>query len=570
MKTRWGNKLNPDAILNEYPRPQMVRDHFLILNGFWNYAITESSERSTQFDGDILVPFSPESELSGVNRVLTKDQYLWYQREIVLPENFFRDRLLLHFGAIDQMATVYLNGNEIGSHFGGFTSFSLDITAAWLKNDRNIIAVRVQDSTDFSWNTRGKQRWKPGGIWYSPQSGIWQTVWLESVPSDYIHSIQITPDFDAACVRFFICSKHNLPCLLEISGSEFRFSSNESVTIPMPNFLPWTPDQPYLYSFKAQLAEDKISGYFGMRKFSIDSDSDGQKRFFLNNQPIFLSGLLDQGYYSDGLLTAPSDEAMIYDIQTAKSMGFNLLRKHVKIEPLRWYYHCDRLGMIVWQDMPNGGAAYNDWLISAPVVKNFRINDRHYKWLGRKEKASRDQYYIELDEMIRHLYNVVSIGMWVPFNEGWGQFDAIEVTKRIRITDSSRTIDSASGWFDQLTGDFLSRHVYFKKYRYKKDKLNRAVILSEFGGYSYRIEGHVYSKNNFGYKRLKSEEEFQKAFISLYENEVIPYKMQGLTAAVYTQLSDVEDELNGLLTYDREIIKISPEIVRGINRRLLT
>jgi beta-galactosidase/beta-glucuronidase len=333
-------------------------------------------------------------------------------------------------------------------------------------------------------------------------------------------------------------------------------------------FIPWTPENPHLYDLTVTMGQDCVRSYFGMRKFSVERDDRGVKRLFLNNKPCFHNGLLDQGYYSDGMYTAPSDEAMIFDIQTAKDMGFNMLRKHIKIEPLRWYYHCDRLGMLVWQDMINGGGAYHSATIVSPLITGIHFKDNHYKWFARVDPEGRRQYYAELEEMIHHLYNAVSIAMWVPFNEGWGQFDAKAAAKRILELDTTRTIDHASGWHDQYIGDIKSLHVYFKKYRFKKDKLDRAVVLSEFGGYNYREEGHCYNEKDFGYKRFKTREELLNAYRALYENEILPAKRKGLCAAVYTQLTDVEDELNGLITYDRKVVKLPIDAVKRINEKV--
>ncbi len=566
MKTIWGEKLDKSNILPEYPRPQMVRESYFNLNGIWNYAITESENLPDNFDGEILVPFSPECELSGVKRSLSPTQTLWYQRVFILPEDFNIGRVLIHFGAVDQVATVFINGIEVCTHVGGYTPFSADITSSL--QEENTILVKVRDYSDTSYHSRGKQKSKRGGIWYTAQSGIWQTVWLESVPAEYIIGLRITPLFDESAVELTVIAQGSYECCAHIASDVITFMSNTLTKISMPSFIPWTPENPHIYDLKIKMGEDLVKSYFGMRKFSIEPDKDGVKRLFLNNEPYFHNGLLDQGYYSDGMYTAPSDEAMIFDIQTAKDMGFNMLRKHIKIEPLRWYYHCDRIGMLVWQDMINGGGDYRFMTITSPVMTGKHIKDNNYKRFAREEEEGRIQYYRELDEMINHLYNSVSIAMWVPFNEGWGQFDAKEAVKRIQKLDTTRTIDHASGWHDQFIGDIKSLHVYFKKYVFKKDKLNRAVILSEFGGYNFRINGHSFNEKDFGYKRFESEEAFLEAYRNLYENEIIPAKEQGLCAAVYTQLTDVEDELNGLITYDRKTIKLPIEKIRAINAKI--
>lgn len=566
MKTAWGEALDPNRILQEYPRPQMQRDSYLNLNGAWSYAITETERPPAQFDGEILVPFSPECELSGVMRSLSPAQTLWYQRKLRLPAAFRAGRVLLHFGAVDQTATVYVNGVEVCTHEGGYTPFSADITANL--REENTVLVKVRDLSDTSSASRGKQKSNRGGIWYTAQSGLWQTVWAECVPQDYIQSLRVTPLFDESAVELTVCSEGSHPCTAQVGEHTVSFLSNQPVRLQMESFLPWTPETPHLYDLAVSMGEDRVKSYFGMRKFSVEPDENGVKRLFLNNRPYFHNGLLDQGYYSDGMYTAPSDEAMIFDIQTAKSMGFNMLRKHIKIEPLRWYYHCDRLGMLVWQDMMNGGGDYSRVTITSPLITGIHFKDSHYKWFARADAQGRRQYYAELDEMIRHLYNAVSIAMWVPFNEGWGQFDAREAVRRILRLDSTRTIDHASGWHDQKIGEIKSLHVYFKKYRFHPDKLGRAVVLSEFGGYNFRVNGHSFNEKDFGYKRFETEEALFGAYRSLYENEILPAKKQGLCAAVYTQLTDVEDELNGLISYDRRVVKLQVEAVREINGRV--
>ena len=566
MKTKWGESLDKNNVLTEYPRPQMERDSYLNLNGIWQYAITENDKFPDIFDGDILVPFSPECELSGVMRSLSPKQILWYKRDFNLPLDFNLGHVILHFGAVDQAATVYINGVEVCSHVGGYTPFTADITTNLIKE--NTIVVKIRDYSDTSYHSRGKQRMNRGGIWYTAQSGIWQTVWMESVPKDYISALRITPLFDESAVGLTVVSDSSNLCCVKLDETEVSFLSNVPMKIPMQGFIPWTPECPHLYYFTVTMGEDKVRSYFGMRKFSVNADESGVKRLFLNNKPYFHNGLLDQGYYCDGMYTAPSDEAMIFDIQTAKDMGFNMLRKHIKIEPLRWYFHCDKIGMLVWQDMINGGGSYNAMTVCSPLVTGIHFKDNHYKWFGREDAKGRRQYYIELDEMINHLYNVVSIAMWVPFNEGWGQFDTDKVMEHILKLDKTRMIDHASGWHDQKIGEIKSWHVYFRKYRYKPDKLRRAVVLSEFGGYNFRVSGHSIDDKDYGYRRLKTAEELMKAYLNLYESEILPARRKGLCAAVYTQLTDVEDELNGLITYDRKVIKLPKEKVKEINERV--
>ncbi len=568
MKTIWGEQLDRNNILPEYPRPQLVRDSYINLNGEWSYAITGTEDKPAAFDGTILVPFSPECELSGVNRRLSPDEYLWYERTFSLPEGFNKGRVLLHFGAVDQTAWVYLNGTEVCCHVGGFMPFCADITAQL--GEINTLTVKVQDLSDTSWHSRGKQATNAKGIWYTAQSGIWQTVWLESVPEDYISSLRITPDFDNSSVEITAVSDSSASgCIRLEDGRQFAVNANEPVIVPMPDFEAWSPENPKLYSVSVTLGSDEVSSYFGMRKFSVEPDETGIRRLFLNGKPYFHNGLLDQGYYPDGLLTPPSDEAMIYDIATMKKYGFNMLRKHIKLEPLRWYYHCDRLGMLVWQDMINGGEKYKFTTISVPLVTGKHKKDNRYRKFGRKNADGRAQYYVELDEMLDTLYNSVSIAMWVPFNEGWGQFDAAKAVERIMVRDSTRTIDHASGWHDQYIGQTKSLHVYFRPYKFKKDKLGRAVMLTEFGGYNCAVKDHCnIARFEFGYKKASDASELLKQYRLLYENQIIPAKKQGLCATVYTQVTDVEDEVNGLLTYDRKVEKLPAGELQRINAQL--
>ncbi len=552
--------------LQEYPRPQMVRDSYINLNGEWQAAFTPLGENPAEYDLKICVPFSPEAKLSGVGRTLTAQENLWYKRTFSLPESG-GVRTLLHFGAVDRFATVYVNGQKVGSHMGGYNAFYFDITE-FVNDGENELCVCVCDDTDKSEHSRGKQKSARGGIWYTPQSGIWQTVWIEQVPHSYITAIKVTPLFDESAVDFYIEANEKMPCKILLEGGEFYGDTLTHLRIPLENFVAWTPENPHLYDYTATAGKDSVKGYFGMRKFSVEPDENGVKRLFLNGRPYFHTGLLDQGYWPDGLYTPPTDKAMIDDIMLAKKMGFNMLRKHIKVEPMRWYYHCDRLGMLVWQDMINGGGNYNLLAVSMPLVLDEHIKDNHYGLFARKDKACREQYYTELLEMVNQLYSCVSIAMWVPFNEGWGQFDAAKAVELIKSIDTTRTIDHASGWHDQKIGDFRSWHVYFRPYKFKKDKLSRAVILTEFGGYNLRVEGHNFNDKNFGYKGYGSAEELMAAFEKLYNEQIIPAKEKGLCATVYTQLSDVEDELNGLVTYDREVVKLPFDKVCAINEKL--
>lgn len=572
MLTKWGSSLDKEHILPEYPRPQFKREHFEILNGEWEYAISPVTLQTPpeRFEGKILVPFSPESELSGVNRTLKVNECLWYRRLLEAPLGYDpnTEDLLLHFGAVDQFAEVRLNGVTLAHHAGGYLPFSVALSDIFVNGIPNELVVRVRDETDTACWSRGKQSSKPGGIWYTPQSGIWQTVWLERVPKRRIETIVITPLYDLSAVEFTVWTNCGGAGIIELHGNESVFLSGVPLRLSMEGFTSWSPENPHLYEFSMRFERDVVESYFAMRKFSLEQDEQGIPRLFLNNEPYFHNGVLDQGYWPDGLYTAPSDEAMIADIELMKSLGFNTLRKHIKIEPMRWYYHCDRLGMLVWQDMVNGGGLYKKTTITLPLVFGNAHADHDYAYFSREEVRGREAFTRELHETVMLLYNCPCVAQWVPFNEGWGQFDANKAVDAIRSLDATRTIDHASGWHDQKGGDVKSLHVYFKPYRFTKDSLGRAVVLSEFGGYSQHIAEHSFSQKEFGYKRFTSAEALTAAFESLYEREVIPAKEKGLAAAIYTQLSDVEQETNGFITYDREIVKMDAARVRAINLRL--
>ena len=572
MQTKWGKELDRSSILPEYPRPQFRRNNCTILNGAWDYAITASSAQipPDRFDGTILVPFSPESELSGVGYTLKPNECIWYRRIVEAPLGYDpnTEDLILHIGAADQFAEVRLNGMTLLHHAGGYLPFSALLSEAFIPGIPNEIIVKVRDETDTACWSRGKQSSQPGGIWYTPQSGIWQTVWIERAPKRRIESIRLTPQFDSAEIEVIVWTNCGGTITVELLGTEIALLSGVPQRLSMPDFAPWSPEEPKLYDIAFQFERDRVESYFAMRKFSMEQDAQGVPRLFLNNAPYFHNGVLDQGYWPDGLYTAPSDEAMIYDIELMKSMGFNMLRKHIKIEPMRWYYHCDRLGMLVWQDMVNGGGIYGKAAISLPLVFGNAHLDSDYAYFAREEVRGREAYQRELSETVNLLYNTPCIAMWVPFNEGWGQFDANKAVEAIRALDETRTIDHASGWHDQKGGDVKSLHVYYKPYRFAKDSIGRAVVLSEFGGYSQHIAEHSFSQKEFGYRRYSTAESLMSNFEKLYLHEVIPAKQKGLSAAVYTQLSDVEQETNGFVTYDREVVKFDPERVKAITAQL--
>lgn len=570
--TPWGEALNRNNPLPEYPRPQFERDSFLSLNGVWEYSIYKTqSERPENSDGEIVVPFSPESVLSGVNRIVMPDDTLYYKRSFTIPEGFNKGRVLLNFGAVDYLCEVMINGVKVGGHRGGYNPFSMEITEA-LKDGENTIEVYVTDPSDTQPQARGKQKINGTGIWYTPTSGIWQTVWLESVPDIYIEKIKITPDIDASKITVRVetnKSAKNNKIIVRDGDREIASVNYErcrDVKIAIPDQKLWSPETPFLYDLEVVCGDDSVKSYFGMRKFSTGKDEKGYVRLFLNNQPYFHNGLLDQGYWSDGLYTAPSDEALVYDIMLAKKMGFNMLRKHIKVEPYRWYYHCDKLGIIVWQDMINGGGKYSQLKVALMPTLGFKVDDTKNGGLFREDQAGREEYLKDLDEMTDALYNTVSIGVWVIFNEAWGQFDSLKVYDRLKKRDATRLIDHASGWYDQGGGDMKSIHRYFFKFKMPKNE-KRPVALSEYGGYSYQVKEHVYSDKVFGYRVYDSQDGLQKAYDSLIEGQIFPAFEKGLAAAVYTQLSDVESEINGLVTYDRKAVKFDIEKIAELNAK---
>lgn len=563
LMTVWGEHLQKEHVLEEYPRPQMVRDNYTILNGVWKYAFTKSSKMPEHYDGEILVPFSPEAYLSGVSRQLQPDEFLWYEREVILSQIPENKRLLLHFGACDERCRVYVNGAQAGFHSGGYQAFTLDITP-YIREGDNSLQVCVRDKSDISYHGRGKQRLNKGGMFYTAQSGIWQTVWYEWVPDIYVEHLRITPQYDDASVEIELFTNEKetayLPCHIviyenDLPISELTVNGMHKMTLPVPNMHSWSPVDPFLYRLRITYGEDRIDGYFGMRCFTVEKDKDNIPRLCLNHVPYFQNGVLDQGYYPESLLTPVSDKAMIQDILAAKRQGFNMIRKHCKIEPMRWYYHCDRLGMLVWQDMINGGDAYHMLCTSyiPTVFKGLRrLKDNHYRFMSRTNPKGRREWKKECLETVEQLYNCTCICTWVLFNEGWGQFDAAANTQMVRAKDGSRLIDAHSGWFDQNAGDMRSVHIYF--FELAAELSSRPYVISEYGGIACGIEKHTYSDDVFGYgsydiSTYKQEyEDMRRKLQRLY--------MQGLSAAVYTQLTDIEEEVNGILTYDRKVSKL--------------
>lgn len=582
--SRWGKELDREHIWQEYPRPNLVRDSYFNLNGEWECCISSSAEvQPHEYDRKILVPFSPETALSGVGEVLEPEMYLHYRKCFRLPEGFRKSRVLLHFGAVDQECEVFLNGTPLGQHKGGYLPFHFDVTDAL--QEENVLELRVTDETEKSPHARGKQKLAKKGIlsslFYTPQSGIWQTVWMESVAEAYIEWIKITPLYDESAVRMRIKAAGADTCagrIVQIAVmdkdkiiAQAQTQPDKDCVIKLDGFRSWSPEDPFLYDVRITMGDDVITSYFGMRKVSTGRDANGILRFFLNNKPYFFNGLLDQGYWPESLMTPPCDEALIYDIEKQKQMGYNTIRKHVKVELERFYYHCDRLGMIVWQDMPNGGGAYNMAFVAG--IANFsdsiarEMSDSNYRRFKREDREGRRQYCRDLTGMVRHLYNHPCIAAWVPFNEGWGQFDAAKITAKLRGLDKTRLINQACGWFDQKGGDMYSIHNYRRGLAVSPQE-DRVVALTEFGGYAYPVAGHMFSKKKFGYRHYSSGEALTAGYRRLIEEEVFPNVACGLSAAIYTQVSDIETEINGVMTYDREVVKLDPDTIKALNREL--
>lgn len=556
----------------EYPRPQFKRDSFLNLNGLWKFSKAKRDEEVKVLEDEILVPFSPETSNSKVPEgfSLGVDEKLIYERTLEIGDDMLKGVTLLHFGAVDQEATVYLNDNKVCYHKGGFTPFSADVTE-FIKRGENFLRVECTDVTELSEGARGKQSSKPGEIWYTPQSGIWQTVWMESAPKDCIKGIKISTD--AALKEVIIRSDCTVGQTITVFDGEkiiFTDKFTDSVTLKY-DFELWSPENPKLYDFKITAESgDEISSYFGVRSFGISKDKTGIARLTLNGKPYFFNGVLDQGYWPDGLLTPPSDKAILDELTMLKDMGFNMIRKHIKLEPLRWYYYCDKLGLIVWQDFVSGGGEYNWFHIAAFPFLGFKHKDNDYKYFSRTNEAGRKEFIDSVYETVNTLYNCTSIAVWVPFNEGWGQFDSAKVTALVKELDSSRIIDSVSGWHDQGVGktELKSLHTYYTPLAVPKD--SRPVVLSEFGGYSLKMSGHVFREDKeFGYKTFKSKSEFTEAVKNLYLGKLKPLIKKGLCAAVYTQVSDVEEEINGLITYDRKVIKMPIDEMQRINSEIM-
>lgn len=606
LTTGWGRELlrqnNEKEVLCEYPRPSMVRKEWQCLNGLWEYALRKEKKHPQDFDGKILVPFSPETRLSGVEKQLLPDMFLWYERRVELTGQMAErlaqgGRLLLHFGAVDQSCEVFVNGHKAGSHVGGYLPFTMDITAfveqvkdaSLSKIQEFRLSIRVRDVSDTSWHSVGKQTLKPGGMYYQATGGIWQTVWLEAVPKVCIKELFWEAEYDESRIRIEAriegsdakAEDYFVKLVFKNAGYEEKMLPvGEAVSVELMGFKSWSPEEPFLYEVCYMLYRkeasgpvccDSIESYFAMRKCSIGTDKDGIRRIFLNNRPYMQTGVLDQGYWPESMYTAPCEEALLYDIKTMKDLGFNMLRKHVKVEPERFYYHCDKLGMLVWQDMVNGGrknkSFYVTYLATLFQLLGIRPGDNHRILLSRQDKQGRLEYEAELKELVQRMKAHPSVVCIVPFNEGWGQFDTNRMTALVKQLNKSIIVDQASGWFDMGGGDVKSLHHYFFKFRYRPEKV-RALALTEFGGYARRIEGHTCHEKEYGYKTFSAKEALEEGYESLLKEVVLPAVEAGVSVTVYTQLSDVEEEINGILTYDREVLKMDADLLRKWNKRL--
>ena len=591
IMTRWAKEVTPENVWQEYPRPQLVRPDWLNLNGLWQYDIRdkvadlpESMDIMFDTSGEILVPFPVESALSGVKRPLLPEQHLWYKRTFTVPTGWLGQKLLLHFGAVDWEATVWVNGKQVGTHRGGYTPFSFEISEHVQFSGENELVVAVWDPTDTFGQERGKQVLAPKNIWYTAVSGIWQTVWLEPIPQTAISRLKLTPDIDSEQLEtavFLTGDTSGIEVQVElfdgdqpVAQATVAYDHAQPLTLQVLNPKLWSPESPFLYDLRVTVLRDdevvdQVTSYVGMRKFSVGDDGNGRLRLQLNNKPCFQFGPLDQGYWPDGLYCPPSDEALRSDIELTKQLGFNMLRKHVKVEPARFYYHCDKLGLIVHQDMPNGGESVGMVVSTVAVLVGWGRKDSHYSKAKRTDPAARQQFKDELQAMVDTLHNATCIGMWVPFNEGWGQFDAKAIAAWLQEYDPTRPIDHASGWFDQGGPDFKSYHIYGKKL-YKQTPKKRPILLSEFGGFSLKLPDHVWDEDaEYGYRKFGTSEALTNLYIELLEKELMPWIANGLSGAIYTQTTDVEGEVNGYITYDREVMKMDVDRITAVHNKIL-
>jgi beta-galactosidase/beta-glucuronidase len=570
IKTKWAEQVNPQNVLPEYPRPLIERSQWSNLNGLWQYAVTDAgAAEPAAFDGEILVPFPIESSLSGVMKEVGAQKELWYKRDFTVPTAWKGKNVILNFGAVDWKADVFVNDILIGSHKGGYTPFSFDITP-FLAASKNKLVVRVWDPTDRSFQPRGKQVSRPEGIWYTAVTGIWQTVWLEPVAANYITAVKNIPDVDNSIVKVTVSTaKCSLADIVDVkildkgkvvaeakgvAGSELRLKVNNPVL--------WDTENPYLYDMKVSLSSsgktlDEIKSYTALRKISVKRDANGIMRMQLNDKDLFQYGPLDQGWWPDGLYTAPTDEALLYDIKKTKDFGFNMIRKHVKVEPARWYYHCDKEGILVWQDMPSGdlGNPYSQHQYGGGADKN-------------RTQESSDNYYREWKEIINLCISNPCVIVWVPFNEGWGQFKTEYTAEWTKSYDPSRLVNPASGGNHRRCGDILDIHNYPNPRMFLFDA-ERVNVLGEYGGIGLPKEGHLWwNKSNWGYVSYKNEDETTAEYVK-FAGDLKELVKRGFSAAVYTQTTDVEGEVNGLMTYDRKVVKLTEAKVRKANLEVI-
>lgn len=571
IMTEWGENIDPNNVLPEYPRPQLVRGEWINLNGLWDYAIKPANEEMPEiFDGKILVPFAVESALSGVGKSVGVEDALWYSREFKLPKEWKNSRIRLNFGAVDWKAEVYVDDKFVGEHKGGYAPFAFDITDSLSKKKTHKLVVKVTDGTDSAFQPRGKQVANPNGIWYTAVTGIWQTVWMEPVNEVVVESYSAKADIEKSILNVRAIArgaKVGDDCLIELieNGEVISSANGADVMLNVENPKLWSPDSPHLYDLRITIYRngeilDQVMGYAAMREISVVVDKKGYKRMALNGEPLFQYGTLDQGWWPDGLYTAPTDEALKFDIEKTKEFGFNMIRKHVKVEPARWYWHCDHIGMLVWQDMPNihdnslgkWGRRHYDEGIDTPVPNEWK-----------------DNYCQEWKEIIQTNEVFPSIVMWVPFNEAWGQFNTEEIVQYTKFLDDSRLVNYASGGnFVRCSGDVLDLHNYPNPamYLFDKDYVN---VMGEYGGIGFPVEGHLWQTDkNWGYIQYKSADEVADTYEE-YANELIGFVKKGFSGAIYTQTTDVEGEVNGLMTYDRKVIKLDVDRIKAINSKVI-
>jgi len=582
--TRWAKEVTPDNVWQEYPRPQFVRDQWKNLNGLWDFALQpKTAAAPSSYEDQILVPFCVESALSGVCKTVTPDDRIWYRRQFLVPAHWSNDRVILHFEAVDFSTAVWVNDAFVGGHKGAYDRFSFDITPYLKKGGLQTIVVCVDDPSSTSTQARGKQQFPQRGIWYTPVSGIWQTVWLEAIPQKAaLREVKITPDIDDGTVTvtplLWEPTYKNVQVQVTVSNgtekvAEAKVRADRPVTIEIDNARLWSPDDPFLYQLELQTFDpdsdqvvDEVASYFGMRKISLGDGPAGSQFLYLNNKPLFHYGTLDQGWWPDGLHTPPSDAGMKYDLQVTKDMGFNMIRKHIKVEPARWYYWCDKLGIMVWQDMPSG-------MVIIPEKRsdgNLRTHSPQHVGRRAPDQARRTadsaQFEWEMRRMIDLHRNAPSIVIWVPFNEGWGQYDTCRIAEAVKAYDPTRLVNAVSGWALRPCGDIYDIHSYQKKVTVPQTFPNRASVVGEYGGIGYPVQGHLWNPEmrNWGYQTYQSKEELLENYIAKFE-QIVAMKDKGISAAVYTQTTDVEGEVNGLMTYDREVIKMDPAKLKELH-----